>query len=115
MGVARSTWPTRFCLWPGHGAAVAFVGLITDGPRIEKYKVRGPVLVIIAILSFAGMIRPLGLVVSTFLAFFISILGSTEMRWIDPRFRNRRFFRLSPTPGIAVNSDVKSRNSRRLR
>jgi putative tricarboxylic transport membrane protein len=65
------------------GAAVAFVGLITDGPRIEKYKVRGPVLVIIAILSFAGMIRPLGLVVSTFLAFFISILGSTEMRWIE--------------------------------
>jgi putative tricarboxylic transport membrane protein len=65
------------------GAAVAFVGLVTDGPRIEKYKVRGPVLVIIAILSFAGMIRPLGLVISTFLAFFISILGSTEMRWVE--------------------------------
>ena len=65
------------------GAAVAFVGLITDGPRIEKYKVRGPVLVIIAILSFAGMIRPLGLIISTFLAFFISILGSTEMRWLE--------------------------------
>jgi len=65
------------------GAAIAFVGLITDGPRIEKYKVRGPLLVIIAILSFAGMIRPLGLFISTFLAFFISILGSTEMRWIE--------------------------------
>jgi putative tricarboxylic transport membrane protein len=65
------------------GAAIAFVGLITDGPRIEKYKVRGPLLVIIAILSFAGMIRPLGLFISTFLAFFISILGSTEMRWVE--------------------------------
>jgi putative tricarboxylic transport membrane protein len=65
------------------GAAVAFIGLITDGPRIEKYKVRGPLLVIIAILAFAGMIRPLGLFISTFLAFFISILGSTEMRWIE--------------------------------
>ena len=65
------------------GAAIAFIGLITDGPRIEKYKVRGPLLVIIAILSFAGMIRPLGLVISTFLAFFVSILGSTEMRWIE--------------------------------
>jgi putative tricarboxylic transport membrane protein len=65
------------------GAGIAFIGLITDGPRIEKYKVRGPVLVIIAILSFAGMIRPLGLFISTFLAFFISILGSTEMRWIE--------------------------------
>jgi putative tricarboxylic transport membrane protein len=29
------------------------------------------------------MIRPLGLFISTFLAFFISILGSTEMRWIE--------------------------------
>jgi putative tricarboxylic transport membrane protein len=67
----------------GLGAAVAFIGLVTDGPRIEKYKVRGPLLVIIAILSFAGMIRPLGLFISTFLAFFISILGSTEMRWVE--------------------------------
>jgi len=65
------------------GAAVAFIGLITDGPRIEKYKVRGPLLVIVAILAFAGMIRPLGLFISTFLAFFVSILGSTEMRWVE--------------------------------
>jgi putative tricarboxylic transport membrane protein len=67
----------------GLGAAVAFVGLVTDGPRIEKYKVRGPLLVIVAILSFAGMIRPLGLIISTFLAFMISIIGSTEMRWLE--------------------------------
>jgi putative tricarboxylic transport membrane protein len=65
------------------GAAIAFVGLVTDGPRIEKYKVRGPLLVIVAILAFAGMIRPLGLFISTFLAFFVSILGSTEMRWVE--------------------------------
>jgi putative tricarboxylic transport membrane protein len=29
------------------------------------------------------MIRPLGLVPATFLAFVISILGSTEMRWLE--------------------------------
>ena len=40
------------------GALVALVGLVTDGPRIEKYKVRGPVLVIVSILGFAAMIRP---------------------------------------------------------
>ena len=40
-------------------------------------------LVIIAIISFAGMIRPLGMVPATFLAFMISILGSSEMRWIE--------------------------------
>ena len=67
----------------GLGAAIAAVGLITDGPPIEKYRVRGPVFVIVAILCFAGMIRPLGLVPATFLAFVISILGSTEMRWLE--------------------------------
>jgi len=65
------------------GAAVAVNGVFADGPPIEKYKIRGPSLVIIAILSFAAMIRPLGLVPATFLAFMISILGSTEMRWIE--------------------------------
>src|SRR5262245_39333606 len=65
------------------GAAVAIGGVFAEGPPIEKYKIRGPSLVIIAILSFAAMIRPLGLVPATFLAFMISILGSTEMRWIE--------------------------------
>jgi putative tricarboxylic transport membrane protein len=65
------------------GAAVAIGGVFAEGPPIEKYKIRGPALVIIAIVAFAAMIRPLGLVPATFLAFMISILGSTEMRWIE--------------------------------
>jgi len=65
------------------GAAIAVSGVFTEGPPIEKYKIRGPALVVISILAFAAMIRPLGLVPATFLAFMISILGSTEMRWIE--------------------------------
>lgn len=65
------------------GAMVAVGGVFTEGPPIEKYKIRGPLLVIIGILAFAAMIRPLGLFPATFLAFMISILGSTEMRWIE--------------------------------
>jgi putative tricarboxylic transport membrane protein len=65
------------------GAAVAVGGVFVGGPPIEKYKIRGPALVIIAIFGFAAMIRPLGLVPATFLAFMISILGSTEMRWVE--------------------------------
>jgi putative tricarboxylic transport membrane protein len=65
------------------GAAVALVGVLSDGPPIEKYKVRGPALVIVAIFLFAALIRPFGLVVATFLAFIVSIMGSTEMRWIE--------------------------------
>jgi putative tricarboxylic transport membrane protein len=62
---------------------VAVGGVFAEGPPIEKYKIRGPLLVIIGILAFAAMIRPLGLFPATFLAFMISILGSTEMRWIE--------------------------------
>jgi putative tricarboxylic transport membrane protein len=65
------------------GAAIAIGGVFAEGPPIEKYKIRGPALVILAILAFANMIRPVGLVPATFLAFMISILGSTEMRWIE--------------------------------
>ena len=65
------------------GAAVALGGVFAEGPPIEKYKIRGPFFVIIAILAFAAMIRPLGLVPATFLTFVISIIGSTEMRWLE--------------------------------
>jgi putative tricarboxylic transport membrane protein len=64
-------------------AAVTLVGVITVGPEIEKYKLRGPLWVLFAICLFAAMIRPFGLVVASFLTFMISILGSTEMRWIE--------------------------------
>ena len=75
------------------GALVALSGLLVDGPPIEKYAVRGPAWVLLAIIAFAGMIRgfsvgpltlpPLGLVPSTFAAFLVSIFGSTEMRWVE--------------------------------
>ncbi len=78
------TAPRLFCfVLAALGAIIAVGGVFAEGPPIEKYKIRGPSLVIIAILAFAGMIRPLGLVPATFLAFMVSILGSTEMRWIE--------------------------------
>lgn len=75
------------------GVLVAINGLLFDGPPLEGFAVRGPAFVIAAILAFAGMIQgfdfyffhlpPLGLVASTFAAFMISIMGSTEMRWLE--------------------------------
>jgi putative tricarboxylic transport membrane protein len=65
------------------GAGVALSGLLIDGPKIEAYKFRGPAFVIVSILSFAAFVRPLGLVIASFLAFMLSILGSTEMRWLE--------------------------------
>jgi putative tricarboxylic transport membrane protein len=78
------TAPRLFAgLLVGLGALVALVGLVTDGPRIEKYKIRGPVLVIASILLFAAMIRPLGLVVASYVTFIVAILGSKEMRVVE--------------------------------
>jgi putative tricarboxylic transport membrane protein len=65
------------------GFAVAAIGAFVDGPRIEKYKIRGPMLVIIGICLFAALIRPFGLITATYLAFIVSITGSREMRWLE--------------------------------
>ena len=79
------------------GAFVALTGLFIDGPPIEKYAFKGPAYVVGAILLFALLIRgasleylglpvqlpALGMVPSTFIAFMVSIMGSSEMRWIE--------------------------------
>jgi len=79
------------------GALVALTGLIFEGEPIGHFAIRGPAYVLVAILLFAGMIRgidlrmigipasipSLGLVVSTFFAFMVSILGSSEFRWVE--------------------------------
>jgi putative tricarboxylic transport membrane protein len=79
------------------GAVVALTGLFMDGEPIGHFAIKGPAYVLAAILLFAGMIRgidlrmigipftipPLGLVLSTFVAFVVSIMGSSEMRWVE--------------------------------
>jgi hypothetical protein len=65
------------------GIAITIVGATTDGPAIEKYQLRGPLWVLAAICLFAAIIRPLGLVVSAYLVFIISVAASREPRWIE--------------------------------
>jgi putative tricarboxylic transport membrane protein len=65
----------------GLGAAVALVGILVEGQHLATYHWRGPLFVSLSILAFALMIRPLGLVVSAFLTFLISALGTPETRW----------------------------------
>ncbi len=78
------TAPRLFAaLLAGLGAAVAVIGVFTEGPKIEKYAIRGPVLVVASILAFAAMIRPLGLVIASYLTFLLSIFGSKEMRLVE--------------------------------
>ena len=76
------TAPRMFAgLLLGLGAAVAVMGLLFEGQHLATYHWRGPLFVSLSILSFAVTIRPLGLVISAFLTFMISALGTPETRW----------------------------------
>jgi hypothetical protein len=63
------------------GVAITLVGLLFDGPVMAAYAWRGPLFVSLSILTFAVAIRPLGLVVSAFVTFLVSSLGTPETRW----------------------------------
>src|SRR5262245_6978118 len=81
FAVGPGTAPRLFAiLLAGLSAAVALGGIFVEGEKIEKYKLRGPILVVVAILGFALMIRPLGLIIASYLTWLLSIIGSREMR-----------------------------------
>jgi putative tricarboxylic transport membrane protein len=65
------------------GAGVAATGFLFEGPPLQRYGIRGPVFVTLAILAFAVAIRPLGLVISAFGAFIIAAMGTEETRWVE--------------------------------
>ncbi len=65
------------------GAVVAGFGLTTKGPPVGRYSLRGLVLVTAAVLAFAAMIRPFGLVISTFITILIASTSSSETRWAE--------------------------------
>ncbi len=76
------TAPRMFAvLLLGLGVAIAVVGVVTEGAHLATYAWRGPLFVSLSILFFAIAIRPMGLVVSAFLSFLISALGTPETKW----------------------------------
>ena len=78
------TAPRMFAyLLLGLGVAVMVVGLVTEGVHLAKYHWRGPLFVSLSILSFALMIRPMGLIVTAFSSFLIAALGTPETKWTE--------------------------------
>jgi len=76
------TAPRMFAyLLLGLGIAVMVVGLVTEGAHLATYAWRGPLFVSLSIISFAVMIRPLGLIVTAFACFLIAAIGSPETKW----------------------------------
>lgn len=63
------------------GAAIALVGVFTEGPQLAVYAWRGPLFVALAILAFAFSIRPMGMIFSAMTSFLVAAAGSHETKW----------------------------------
>lgn len=61
--------------------AVVVSGLVTSGPDVGAYKIRGVIFIIGAILSFAATIRPLGLVIASFTTMVICAAAAEDVKW----------------------------------
>jgi putative tricarboxylic transport membrane protein len=62
------------------GLAIVGNALLTPGPRLERWSLRGPLFVCLALLAFAMTIRSMGLVVAGPLVAVISGAASPETR-----------------------------------
>lgn len=63
------------------GVAVTVIGLLAKGSTDLRYAIREPLLVMAAVLIFAGGIKPLGLVIPTFITILVAASASVETRW----------------------------------
>jgi putative tricarboxylic transport membrane protein len=63
------------------GCVIALIGIFMQGPPLERYKMRGVIFVIGAILIFAATIRPLGLVIASFSCIVTCAAADSEVRW----------------------------------
>jgi putative tricarboxylic transport membrane protein len=60
---------------------VVVTSLLIPGPHVTRYKMRGVIFIIGAILAFAATIRPLGLVIASFTTMVICAAAAEDMRW----------------------------------
>ncbi len=78
------TAPRMFAmLLMGMGFLIMAIGIFTDGPKVERYAFRGPLLVVAAVMVFAGTIRPLGLVISSFVSILVAAAAAEDVNWIE--------------------------------
>jgi putative tricarboxylic transport membrane protein len=56
-------------------------GLLTSGPEVSGYKLRGVIFIIGSILAFAACIRPLGLVIASFATMVICGAAAEDVKW----------------------------------
>jgi putative tricarboxylic transport membrane protein len=62
------------------GVAVSATGLLTKGPGIDRFHIRGPLFVFLSVVLFAWLVRPLGLVIASFLSICAAAGATPEAR-----------------------------------
>lgn len=84
VGFASGTAPRLFA-WGlmGLGAYIAVIGFITEGPALERFRLRGLATILGAVVFFAISIRYLGLVLTGVPMVLIASLAAEDMRWIE--------------------------------
>jgi putative tricarboxylic transport membrane protein len=60
---------------------VVVMGLLVPGPAVSRYKLRGVIFIIGAILAFAATIRPLGLIIASFSTIVICAAAADDVKW----------------------------------
>ena len=76
------TAPRMFAILLGAmGIIIMLIGFFTAGPAVQRYAVRGPLVVTASIIFFAVAVRPLGLVFTSFFTILIAAAGTEEVRW----------------------------------
>jgi putative tricarboxylic transport membrane protein len=78
------TAPRMFAIVLGLlGAVIAVGGLLNRGPGIDRFYLRGPVFLTMSVVLFAWMVRPLGLVIASFLSILAAAGATPEARVVE--------------------------------
>jgi putative tricarboxylic transport membrane protein len=78
------TAPRMFAVIVGVlGLAVSITGLTGKGPGIDRFYIRGPLFVSLSVVLFAWLVRPLGLVIASFLSIVAAAGATPEARILE--------------------------------
>jgi putative tricarboxylic transport membrane protein len=65
------------------GIAVAATGIVNKGPGIDRFHLRGPLFISLSVVLFAWLVRPLGLVIASFLSIVAAAGATPESRVLE--------------------------------
>ena len=60
---------------------ISFNGLVFDGPPLARFYIRGPLFLTAAVFAFAACIRPLGLVIASYVTILISAAATDDVKF----------------------------------